>query len=78
MGQVVENATREAQQGLSPAIKALRDMLTDDEAIQKKGSGVRVAAARSMLEYGLRLTEFSDVLDRIDDLEARQNEYGKH
>lgn len=70
MGQVVEDATREAQQGLSPAIKALRDMLTDDEAIQKKGSGVRVAAARSMLEYGLRLTEFNDILKELRSLQG--------
>ncbi len=72
--ELVTDATRQAQRALSPAISALRSIVEDEE----ESSSARIAAARSLLEYGLRLTEFSDVLDRIDDLEARQNEYGKH
>lgn len=61
--QLVSDATRQAQQALSPAISALRDIVEDSD----EAASSRIAAARSLLEYGLRLTEFSDILR---DLEA--------
>ena len=48
-GQLVQDATRSAQQSLSPAISALRDIVEDDT----EASSARIAAARSLLEYGL-------------------------
>lgn len=65
--ELVTDATRQAQQALSPAISALRDIVEDSE----EAASSRIAAARSLLEYGLRLTEFSDILR---DLEAASGE----
>ncbi len=64
---LVTDATRQAQQALSPALSALRDIVEDGE----EAASSRIAAARSLLEYGLRLTEFSDILR---DLEAASGE----
>ena len=47
------SATRQAQASLSPAVKVLREIFEDDE----QPSSARITAARSILEYGLRLTE---------------------
>ena len=66
--QLVSDATRQAQQALSPAISALRDIVEDDT----ENSSTRIAAARSLLEYGLRMTEFSDILQELDGLEGEQ------
>ncbi len=65
-GQLVQDATRNAQQSLSPAISALRDIVEDDT----ETSSARIAAARSLLEYGLRLTEFSDILTELETVEG--------
>ena len=65
-GQLVSDATRQAQQALSPALSALRDIVEDDE----ENSSARIAAARSLLEYGLRLTEFSDILAELESVEG--------
>ena len=63
---LVMDATREAQQALSPALQALREIVENPE----EASGNRTAAARSLLEYGLRLTEFSDILPLVDAAES--------
>lgn len=60
---LVTEATRQAQKALSPALSALSDIVKDDE----ENSSARIAAARSLLEYGLRLTEFSDILREMDE-----------
>lgn len=65
-GRLVTDATRQAQQSLSPAISALRDIVEDDS----ENSSARIAAARSLLEYGLRLTEFSDILQDLESVEG--------
>ena len=65
-GQLVTDATRQAQQSLAPAISALRDIVEDDN----EHSSARIAAARSLLEYGLRLTEFSDILAELEAVEG--------
>jgi len=66
VGPVIEAATRDAQQSLSPAISVLRDIMTDP----KENSNARIAAARSMLEYGLRLTEFNDILRELQSIQG--------
>ena len=38
----------------------------DDEAMQMPGIGNRIPAARSLLDYGLRLTEFNDILRELN------------
>lgn len=65
-GQLVQDATRQAQQSLSPALSALLDIVKDEE----ENSSARIAAARSLLEYGLRLTEFSDILAELEAVEG--------
>lgn len=65
-GQLVTDATRQAQQSLSPAISALRDIAEDEN----ENSSARIAAARGLLEYGLRLTEFSDILAELEAVEG--------
>lgn len=60
--QLLDGATRQAQRALSPAINALREIaLNDGESAQ-----ARVSAARSLLEYGLRMTEITDILSMVE------------
>lgn len=68
--QLVSDATRQAQKSLSPALSALREIVEDDT----ESSASRIAAARTLLEYGLKLTEFNDILSRIDAIEKTLNE----
>lgn len=62
---LLDDATRESQQALSPALSTLREITTDSEA----PATARIAAARSLLEYALRLTEVNDILDQLRELE---------
>lgn len=66
MTQVVDGAVRRLQKALSPAVGALEAVLQDEEF----PPAVKVSAARALLEYGLRYTEFNDVLQRIRELEG--------
>lgn len=62
---LVEDATRKAQQSIAPALQVLRELSEDGgEAGQ-----VRVSAARSLLEYSLRLTEQLDIMTKLKELE---------
>lgn len=63
---LVTDATRQAQLALSPAINALRDIVDDDG----ESSSARIAAARTLLEYGLRLTELTDILSELESIEG--------
>lgn len=65
-GELVNDAARQAQQSLNPALAALRSIVDDPN----QNSNTRIAAARSLLEYGLRLTEISDILTVIETLEG--------
>lgn len=64
---LVEDATRQAQQAIAPALSTLREIVEDTD----KNAPYRISAARSILEYGLRLTETTDILDRLDELEEQ-------
>lgn len=63
--QLVEDAAKRMQRGLSAAVDTLHEIATDQEA----GKTARVAAARSLLEQTLRYTEISDIMSRIAKLE---------
>ena len=64
--ELVEDATRKVQQTLDPAVAVLREIMEDrDETGQ-----VRVTAARSVLEYGLKMTDTTDILARLNELET--------
>lgn len=71
---LVEDATRKVQQTLDPAVAVLREVMED---VSENGQ-VRVSAARSVLEYGLKMTEQTDILNRLQDLEAAMQEGGQH
>ncbi len=64
---LVEDATRQAQQAIAPALSTLREIVEDGE----ENAQARISAARSLLEYALRLTESADILTRLDDLESK-------
>lgn len=64
-GGMVADATRQAQQTLSPALSTLREIMEDRE----EQSSARITAARSILEYAVKLCEQVDVLDKLDELE---------
>ena len=64
---LIADAATQAQKALSSAIAALRDIVND----YNYTAGARVSAARALLEYGLRLTEISDINARLDELEKR-------
>ena len=72
---LVEDATRKVQQTLEPAVAVLREIMEDSG----ENGQVRVSAARSVLEYGLKMTEQTDIMTRLQELEAAmEGEYGKY
>lgn len=74
-GNLVQDATRQAQQALSLAISTLTEIMgnTDEQAT------ARIQAARSTLEYSLKMTEQVDILEQLRELEKwREETDGKH
>lgn len=67
---VIESATRQAQQNLTLAISTLTEIMgnADEQAT------ARIQAARSTLEYALKLTEQMDILEQLRELEKWRNE----
>lgn len=64
-GALLDEATKQAQRALSPAIMTLTEICEDKEA----GQMARISAARSLLEYGLKLGEYNDLSERVAELE---------
>ena len=62
---LVEDATRQAQQAIAPALSTLREIVEDSD----ENAQARISAARSILEYSMKLTETTDILTRLDELE---------
>lgn len=65
-GNMVEDACRAAQQALAPALSTLREIVEDKD----EDANARISAARAILSNGLKLTETTDILDRLSELEA--------
>lgn len=63
---MVEDATRQAQQAIAPALSTPREVVEDSS----EGPQFRISAARSLLEYSLKLTEQNDILSQLQELEA--------
>lgn len=63
---LVTQATRQAQQALSPALSVLLEILQDEE----QPASARISACRSIAEYGLRLTEITDVLKTLEEMDG--------
>lgn len=62
---LVSEATRQIQSSYHSAIKALRDVVES----KTSSESARISAARALLEYGLKFTEVSEILKRIEALE---------
>lgn len=66
---LIEDATRQLQTGLTGAVGALTEIVNDAEA----GAVARISAARAILQYCAAYTETVDVLARIEALEKEAN-----
>lgn len=64
-GELVQDATRQAQQTIAPALSTLKEIMED---VGEQASA-RIQAARSTLEYSLKLTEQMDILEQLRELE---------
>ncbi len=69
-GAMVADATRQAQQTLSPALSVLREIMMDRD----EQASARITAARSVMEYALRLAEQTDILEQLRELEKWRDE----
>ena len=67
---VVQDATRRAQQLLEPALSTLQTVMEHEEIPAQ----ARITAARSIIDYSMRLTEQSDIMRQLDELEAWRRE----
>lgn len=76
VSEMVADAAAQAKQSLSPALACLREIVTSEDA----ADGSKIQAARTLLEYGLRLVETVDILKQLDELEAwrKAESDGKH
>lgn len=59
---LVDDATRNMQKSLKPALDALVDIVSNPH----EQAGARVQASRAILEFTLKYTEFNDVLKVIE------------
>lgn len=62
---MIRNASEQIQRSLSPSIMALTSIVKDARA----GKTARVQAARTLLEYGIKLAEYTSLEDRVTALE---------
>lgn len=69
---LVEDATRQAQQSLAPALSTLREIVED----KGEDAQARISAARAILSHGMKLIEATDILGRLQELEAAMG--GEH
>lgn len=65
--ELVDDATRQMQRSLTPAISTLTEIVADGE----QPATARISAARAVLEYSLKLTEQNDIISRLDALEQQ-------
>lgn len=65
--EMLETATEQAKAAMPPAIDRLRGIVDDDQQQPQQ----QIAAARAVLEYGLRLVEVNDIEQRLRALEER-------
>ena len=63
---MIESATTQLQDSMTASICRLRAIVEDDNA----GSMAQISAARSLLEYALKFTEFNDILRELEEREA--------
>ena len=59
---MIEDAATQARQSLNAALSCLREFVQDGE----ETATARIQAARTILEYGLRLTEIVDIMRALE------------
>lgn len=64
--EMMDGATRQLQQSLSSAITRLRTVVSS----KQETTANQIAAARTLLDYGLRFTEFNDILKILEERDA--------
>ena len=67
---VIEDATTQAQALLMPALSTLQTVMEDEEIPAQ----ARITAAKSIIDYSLKLTEQADVLEQLRELERWKEE----
>lgn len=67
---LVEDAAAAAKQSLNPALSCLREIVTRKDVTDAN----KIAASRSLIEYGLKLIETFDIMKKIDELEKWRDE----
>lgn len=67
---VIEDATRQAQALLIPALSTLQTVMEDEEIPAQ----ARITAAKSIIDYSLKLTEQADILEQLRELERWKEE----
>ena len=67
---VIEDATRQAQALLMPALSTLQTVMEDEEIPAQ----ARTTAAKSIIDYSLKLTEQADILEQLRELERWKEE----
>ncbi len=70
LAELIADAAAQAKQNISPALSTLREIMEDNAF----PVAARVSAARSLLDYGLRLTEIMDIIPRLEALENEMQE----
>lgn len=74
-GGLVQEAAKQAQKAIAPALSTLREIMEDTE----EQATARIQAARSTLEYSLKLTEQADIITQLRELERwREEQDGKN
>ena len=67
---LLSDATHQLQSNLQTTIKTLMSIIKSKSSSDK----AKISAARLILEYGLRFTEITDILSRVEDLDGRMNQ----
>lgn len=62
---LITEASRQAQQTMSPALSTLREIMVNNE----ENAQTRIYAARTTLEYAVKLTELADMVSRLEEME---------
>ena len=62
---LITEASQQAQQTMSPALSTLREIMVNNE----ENAQTRIYAARTTLEYAVKLTELADMVSRLEDME---------
>lgn len=68
--ELLNSATMQLRQHLTAAIDRLGKIVTDDA----EASPAQISAARTLLDFNLKFTELTDVLDRLTELEQWRDE----